>query len=155
MARYPDVRYVQFYTAGSAARKLEIPTPFKTERKPKVRKQSKAVVRIDPLAALGVATAAVMLILMLVGLVRLQAAKQEYAVMEQYVESLQAENKTLQQAYDSGYDIEEVERTALALGMVPAEQVQQIPIQVSVVETEPETVGFWDRVSAFLTGLFA
>ncbi len=155
MARKPDVRYVQFYTAGSAARKIQTQAPKATVRMPKVQKQRKITVRIDPVATLGVITAVVMFVLMGVGVLQLRSAKQEQAVMQQYVHSLQADNAALQNRYDTGYDLADVEKTALALGMVSKDQALQIPIYISEEEPVEQTYGFWDRVSAFLTGLFA
>ena len=155
MACQREIQYVQFYTAGSAARKLVYEPQGKTQPRPRTRKQSRTLIHVDPVAILGVVTAVIMLTLMLVGVCNLQAAKQRNVAMEQYVTTLQEKNETLEQTYKSGYDIEEVERTALALGMVPKENVQQIPIEVTMEATVEETPDFWDRVSAFLTGLFA
>lgn len=155
MARRPDVRYVQLYTVGSAARKIQPQAPLPKLRMPKVQKQRKITVRIDPIATLGVITAVVMFVLMGVGVMQLRNAKQEQIAMEQYVLSLQADNAALQSEYATGYDLAEVEKTALALGMVAKEQVVQVPIHVSAEETVEQTPDFWDRVSVFLTGLFA
>ena len=155
MAQRADIRYVQFYTAGSAARKLEVAAPQKTVKKPRALKQKKIVIRIDPLATLGTLTALVLLVLMVVGMFQVQDARQKSAAMAQYVETLKTENTLLQNTYDNGYDLEQVEKTALALGMVPAEQVEQIPIRVSVPQQTQETPGFWESITAFLAGLFA
>ena len=155
MARQHDIQYIQFYTAGSTAQKFDFAPEKKTQPRPKTRKQSKTLVYIDPVAILGVMTAVVMMALMVIGVFNLQAAKQKNVVMEQYVVSLQEKNDTLEKTYKEGYDLEEVERTALALGMVPKEQVQQVAIDVTMEAPVEEMPGFWDRVSAFLTGLFA
>ena len=155
MAQRAAVQYVQFYTAGSAARKIAIEQPKKTERKPRVAKQKKIVVPIDPLALAGTVTALVLLVLMVVGVFQVQSAREKNAQMVQYVETLKSENAFLQSTYDNGYDLQQVENTALALGMVPAEQVERIPIRMDVPqEVQPET-GFWSSLTAFLAGLFA
>lgn len=155
MARRPAVQYVQFYTAGSAARKIQTQAPKVALRLPKAHKPRKITVRIDPVATLGVITAVVMFVLMGVGVFQLRSAKQEQAVMEQYVLSLQADNAALQNKFDTGYDLAEVEKTALALGMVSKEQAKEVLIHIAVEEQAEQMPGFWDRVSAFLTGLFA
>lgn len=153
MARKTEIQYIRLYTQGSAARKLEPVTPWKTAKLPKVRKQKRLVVHIDPVATVGIVVAAVMLILMAVGFTRLRAAQQQTAVMEQYVETLRNNNEVLQDTYDA-VDLEAVEEMALALGMVPADQVQKISISVPVT-VEAEEPGTWEQIRTFLTGLFA
>ena len=51
-------------------------------------------------------------------------------------------------------DMDRIERTAMALGMVPKDQVTCIRIQVpqEIVEEQP---GAWERFTTFLSGLFA
>ena len=154
MARQPDVRYIRLYTDGSAARKME-PTFLKnTIRLPNAKRKKKLVLRIDPVAVLGVAVAAVMMVLMLVGVVQLSAAQKQEAVMAEYVQTLKTENEVLQNTYNSGYDLGEVEELALALGMVPKEQVQRISIRVAQEEEAP-TPGVWERFCLLLADLFA
>ena len=58
MARQHDIQYIQFYTAGSTAQKFDFAPEKKTQPRPKTRKQSKTLVYIDPVAILGVMTAA-------------------------------------------------------------------------------------------------
>ena len=154
MAQQATIQYVKFYTAGTAARKIEVSSPVKPIRKIKVAKQQKIVLRVDPLAMVGTLTALVLLVLIVVGMFQVQTARERNAEMAQYVQTLKTENRMLQTTYDNGYDLKQVEETALALGMVPAEQVQQIPIRMELPQTEqPEN--FWTNATAFLTGLFA
>ena len=63
---------------------------------------------------------------MLVGMVRLNEVWNQQEQLENHVESLIERNEALWQEYESGYDLEEVEKTALALGMVPAQQVEHV-----------------------------
>ena len=154
MPQRVDVRYVQFYTNGSAARKVTPVVPLDTVKLPKVKKQKRIVIHIDPVAVLGIAVAAVMLVLMAVGMVQLKNAQQELNTMTSYVNTLTQENVSLNAAYSEGYDLEKVKTTALALGMVPVDQVRHITVQMPVAETE-ETPGAWERFCTFLTGLFA
>ena len=120
MARQPDIQYVRFYTAGSAARKLE---PSVDPRKqvelpqPKARRQRCRMIRIDPIALCAVAVAAVMLIAMVVGLVELASVSIRADKMESYAVQLQGENAQLRTEYESGYDLEEVEQKLTALGL--------------------------------------
>ncbi len=154
MARQPDVQYIRFYTDGSAARKTAPAVPLKTIKLPRVRKHKRVVLHIDPIAIGGIVMAAVMLILMLVGVAQLTAARQELQTMQTYVQTLQHEQVTLEATYNQGYDLDAVEKTALALGFVPKEQVKHVTIRIPEVQIEEEP-GAWERFYTFLTGLFA
>lgn len=154
MARQLDVQYVRFYTDGSAAKKVAPVAPLKTIKLPKVKKHKRLVIAIDPVAIMGIVMAAVMLVLMTVGVLQLNSSRKELQQMSEYVEVLQQENVSLEQTFSQGYDIEEIQRTALALGLVPKEQVQHVTIRVPEVQTEEEP-GAWERFYIFLTGLFA
>jgi len=154
MARYADVQYIRLYTDGSAARKLEVPSVIKQQPRRKRKAQKKIILHVDPVAILGLAVAAVMLILMLTGVSELRAAQQKTAQMEQYVVSLEQNNAQLEENYHSGYDIDEVEKMALALGMVPQEDAEQVTMQVAPIQEE-QTGSVWTNIWTFLTGLFA
>ena len=153
MARQFDVQYISAYTDGSAARKLELPKPRQTARKKAARRSKKIVLPIDPVAILGIVAACVMMVALTVGVCKLVDARQEMVAMDAYVQSLRQENIALQEEYDAGYNLENVRQTALALGMVPMEQVEQITIQIHT--PEPEQPSGWEQVRTFLAGLFA
>jgi len=74
--------------------------------------------------------------------------------MRSHVEKLEAENKELNAYYEEHCDLDEIERTAMALGMVPKEQVTHITVHVpqEIAEEQP---GAWERFTVFLAGLFA
>ena len=154
MARKPDVQYIRFYTDGSAARKVAPVAPLKTIKLPKVKKQKKLLLYIDPVAIAGIAMAVIMLTLMAVGVMQLKTARQEMQTMAAYVSTLQEENASLQTTFSEGYDLDQIEKTALALGLVPKEQVRHVTVSVPelIVEEEPDA---WERFYIFLTGLFA
>ena len=154
MAQRIDVRYVNFCTAGSSALKVAPAIPLKTLELPKKRRAKRITLRIDPVAAAGIVMAVVMSVLMTVGVCELVSARNSEVVMASYVDSLQQENAPLRTAYEEGCDLEDVERTALALGMVPAEQVQQVKIQVQTPATDKNS-GAMQNFFTFLTGLFA
>ncbi len=154
MARQPDVEYIRFYTDGSAARKVAPVAPLKTIKLPKIKKHRRITLHIDPVAIGGIVMAAVMLVLMLVGVAKLVNTKQELQTMQGYVQTLQQENNSLEDTYLQGYDLEAVEQTALALGYVPVEQVKHVTIHVPQVQPEAQP-GTWERFYTFLTGLFA
>ena len=154
MARHPNVEYIRFYTDGSAARKVEVAAPIKTMRLPRVKKQKRITLRIDPLALTAIVMTVLMAVLMIVGAVQLNAVQQETTAMLTYVENLQEENAELQDYFNTHCNLDEIERTAMALGMVPKDQVTHITVQVpqEVVEHQP---GAWERFTTFLVGLFA
>lgn len=154
MARQPDIQYIRFYTDGSAARKAAPVSYEKARKKPRARKQKQPVLYVDPLAILGVAAAAVLLIMMVVGLVNFYNAQHQLQVMENYVQQLAQENQQLQEKYDAGYDLEEIRKVAEALGMVPKEELESIIINIPAPEPEPEPT-FWEKIGTFLSGLFA
>lgn len=154
MAQRTDIRYIQYYTDGSAARKIAPVAPLKTIKLPKIKKQKRMTLCIDPVAVASIGMAVVMAVLIVVGVVRLSSARQEAQRMSDYVTALQEENVQLQQTFSEGYDIEQIERTALALGLVPKEQVKHISVSLPQLE-EPEEPTTWERFTTFLTGLFA
>lgn len=154
MAQRPSVQYVQFYTDGSAARKVETVTPLPVAKLPKARKLKRITLHIDPVAIGGIAMAVVMLVLMLVGVGQLISARQNVAQLENRVAVLQAEQRDLNVTYEGSLDIADVEKTALALGMVPKDQVKHVLMQVPEVPQE-KTPGAWEQIYMFLAGLFA
>lgn len=156
MARKAEVRYINFYSVGSSAYKLDaMPAPKKQAKTmPKQRKAGKILLRVDPIAAAGVFLAFIMLIMMVVGLFRLGNTRKQAVQMQNYVMQLQAENRALDAEYKAGYDPEEIRQIALQMGMVPVDQAQHIKITVPVTEPVQEPT-VWDRVYTFLVGLFA
>lgn len=154
MAQRLDVKYVRFYTDGTAARKIAPLQPFKTMKLPFVKPQKIRTFRIDPVATAGIVMAAVMFILLIVGTCNLTKAREEAAQMETYVQKLQEENTDLEVEYRGSYKLEDVQKTADALGLVPKDQVTHITIQMPDEPTS-EKVHLLDRLYTFLTGLFA
>ena len=153
MARQFDIQYVSFSADGNAARKIAPVSPWKIAKLPKVRKNKKIVLQIDPVAILGIITAMVMLVMMVTGVVKVQQAQSDMVAMEAYVQTLREENTQLMNAYEEGYDLEQIEEMALALGMVPNTEVRTVRVDVPVVEEK--TSGPLEQVWIFLTGLFA
>ena len=156
MAQRVDVQYIRFYTQGSAAKQVLPAANQQTGTLPQRKKRRVQRIYVDPVAILGAAVAMCMLVAMVVGITRLQAAQQRTAEMNAYVEQLQAENTALQAQYDAECDLEAIEKTALALGMIPCEEAQRTSIQVELPPAEAEMpMSIWQRIGTFLTGLFA
>ena len=154
MAQHPRVQYVQFYTAGSVAHKVAVEKPMPTAKLPRVKKHKRITLHIDPIATAGILMAAVMLVLMTVGVIQLRQAKQNVAQLESRVDTLWQQQRELNATYEDSYNIVDVEKTALALGMVPREQVKQVTMQVPQMQPE-KTPGAWKQIYMFLAGLFA
>lgn len=155
MAKKTEVRYINYYTSGSAARQVQ-PEP---EKKPKVRlprppKRRQITLHVDLVAVGGIAVALVLLVAMVVGFTQLRAQQRQTEALRWYTEQLQLENQQLQEAYASGYDLEEIRQIAQAMGMVPIEEVPRQPIHVVQPVQTPEPTA-WENFCAFLTGLFA
>ena len=154
MARNGDIRYIQYYADGSAARQFELPLqPKKQSPQPRRRKQKKTVLHVDFVAMAGILVAVVMLILMMVGVSELIAANEEVAKLESYVDQLEHERTQLQNTYRESYDLEDVRTEALKMGLISAQQAQTVTVRaepISVAEA-PAEHSLW----TFLTGLFA
>ena len=156
MAQKHDILYVNFYTDGSAARKMAPAFPAAQSRKSAgAKRKKKTVLFVDPVAVGSLIVAAVLLVMMVVGLTQLQTAQAEAVTMESYLQRLTAENERLTQEFDSQVDLEVVEKTALAMGMVPMDQVKSVNIQVQEIRIEEPRQTFWDQMYAILTNLFA
>lgn len=154
MAKHPSIQYVQFYTAGSAACKVATVEQMPTAKLPRVKKVKRITLHIDPIATAGIVLAAVMLVMMIVGVFQLRQAQENVAVLEGQVDTLWQEQRQLNATYEESYDIADVEKTALALGMVPKDQVTQITMKVPPMEQE-KSPNAWEQIYSFLAGLFA
>lgn len=155
MARTADIQYIRYSVDGNAAREMKTePTPFQQAVFSKVYKQKRKCIYVDPVATFGIVVAISMFLMMALGLMQLRNEQEKLVQMQAYVSQLQEKNEVLEQTYLESYDAAEVERTALALGMIPKEQAKTVSLSVTVPQVQ-ETVTLWDRVGTFLTGLFA
>ncbi len=158
MAMQPDIQYVSFYMDGSAAKKLEKRTARAVAApKPKAKKSHRKVVKVDPVAVLGILVAIVMLTVMLTSYADYRSNLNQQVQMNQYIQALQQENTSLQTQYADGYDLDRIREQALAVGMVPAESAERISIDVQVpqVQEPVQEMSFWEAATTFLAGLFA
>jgi len=156
MAQRVDVQYVNFYTHGSVARRVAPAIPFNVGVKPRPKKRKMQRIYVDPVAMLGIVVAVCMLVMMALGLSQLRAEQQKTADMVEYVEILRMENERLQIKYTAECNLEVVEKTALALGMIPQAEAEHISVQVELPQAQDsEPVSIWQRIGTFLTGLFA
>ena len=153
MASRPAVKYIQYYTDGSAARQPEIRPQRKPAPRPKPRKRPQYVLYVQPLALAGILVSAVMLIMMTVGCVQLWQAQQEKQAMANYVDQLAWNNKHQAEEYEASLDLEDIRQQALALGMVPEGDAGHMEISLPPVPEEAPT-GFWRSIGVFLEKIF-
>lgn len=157
MASRVDVQYIRFYTDGNAAKKIAPVLPEKKpQRMPRAHKVKRKIVRIDPVAVLSIGVCIALFISLGVGVGKFRSAKAENARMAQYVQQLTQENEALSQTYAAGYDLQEIEKTAQVLGMVPASQAKQQSATVAAATEDNRTPPtFWESFLAFFANIFA
>lgn len=160
MALQTDIQYVPFhYVDGSAARKLDRQSVRKTTAAaapaPKRRRAKRKVIAVDPVAICGLLVVVVMLCAMIAGYAEYRNTVEKTRQLSERVSALQTENALLEQTYRDGYDLESIQQFAEVLGMVPAQDVQQVSIQVDIPQEETVELSFWESVTTFLAGLFA
>lgn len=154
MAQQLEVRYVNYYCAGSSALKVAPAIPQKKLAIPRKKKVRNRVIHIDPVAYAGIAMAVLMTVFMFVGFAQLNAAQKEEIAMASYVETLRQENKELTATFEAGYDLAQVEEVALALGMVPANDLKKVIIEDVEPVQEPEQ-SEWNNFWTSIVDLFA
>ena len=158
MALQPDIQYVPFcYVDGSAARKIQHEPVKKAvvAPAPKRRRAKRKVVAVDPVAIGGIVIAVVMLVMMLSGFVKYTVIQEQNRLMQDHLTALQLENTKLQQDYESNIDLDYIQDMADAMGMVPAQDAQQVQISVQLPQEEVTEMTLWQSIATFLAGLFA
>ena len=121
---------------------------------PLARLQKIEKIYVDPVALGGIVVAIIMLAVMVTGALQLRDDWEEYETMSNYVSQLKRENAELTQTYRSGYDLEDIRTKALALGLVPKEELETRSVIVTVPQPEPVPNKI-DQIKWFLEGLFA
>ena len=155
MAMQPEVRYINAYVSGNVAVQPEkMPQKQSSARLPKARKQQKWVIPVDMVALGGICAAAVLCVMLIVGLVQMNQAKHDAKVYREYATSLKLDNTKMRDTYASEYDLNEVRDIALNMGMVPVEQVEHVTMQVVTPEVVQEPTA-WESFWAFFLGMFA
>ena len=155
MARDPDILYINPYISGSAAPKLAprvVPGRPVAVPQPKARPKAGArkVRYVDPIALCATVVAAVMLVVMAVGMIRLGAVNAEANRLETHVAQLREENTQLHSEYKAGYDLAQIRDQALDLGLVPESQVEHVTIKVvppQAVQEPSAWESFWTSVA--------
>ena len=157
MNRKPKIQYVgQFYVHGSEARQLQFQEQKRQAKTklPLARIQKIEKVYVDPVALIGIAVAVVMLVTMVFGAVQIKRDWDQYERVSAYVSELKRENARLNHAYRLSYDLEDIKSKALAMGMVPKEDLETVTVTVTVPEPEVELTRS-EEIRLFLEGMFA
>lgn len=155
MAKQDFSQYRMYYTDGSAARQIEFKPRKTLPEQPKRPRQKKILIRVDFLAVAGIVVATVLLVLMMVGVNTLVETSRQVEQLENYVSQLEADNAKLESSYHAGYDPVDVRQRALAMGLLPAEQAQTVPIHLEEPAVVEETQNLFSKAWSFFTGLFA
>ncbi len=158
MALQPDIQYVPFcYVDGSAARKVQHQSVKKAAVTPvpKRRRAKRKVIAVDPVAIGGIVVAVVMLVMMLAGFAKYAVIQEQNRMMQDHLAALQLESAKLQQDYESNIDLDYIQDVADAMGMVPAQNAQQVQISVQLPQEEVTEMTLWQSIATFLAGLFA
>lgn len=157
MNQKPKIQYIgQFYVHGSEARALELQEEKKQAKTklPLAKLEAVEKIYVDPVALVGIAVAVFMLVVMILGAVQLQNDWTRYEQMAAYVTELRTENARLTHTYRSGYDLEDIEMKALAMGLVPKSELKTITMTVTHPEVQPvltwdqKVVRFWNELWA-------
>ena len=146
MNHKPKIQYVgQFYVHGSEARAMELQERKKKAKTslPQPRQEKVQAIYVDPVAVAGILVAVMMLAVMVMGAIQLHEDWLIYEKEARNVERLTAINVELAKNYRSGYDLEEIEEKALAMGLVPKSELKSVAIAVTV--PAPEPVMTWDQ----------
>ena len=157
MAQKPKIQYVgQFYVHGSEARALQLEEERKKAkaRRPLARLQQVELIYVDPVAVVSIAVSLIMLATMLTGVLALKSDWAEYEQMATYVSFLNKQNAKLEKEYREGYNLEDIEAKALALGLVPRDQLENRTVTVTMPVEEPE-ISRVDMIRQYFEDMFA
>lgn len=156
MAQKPRIDYInKYYSYGSEAVKVEPKERVLPKfQLPKIKLEKVHKIYIDPAALAGLAAAAVILVLMVLGSLHMRQTKAEYDRMKDYLSDLNRENALLSHVYHTSYDPDEIRAQAARIGMVDGEEAERYTIFFSVPEI-PEKPSAWDEFLWLLSGLLS
>lgn len=155
MARKQYDRYVRYYTAGSAAAKLE-PEARRASLPKYVNPEKRKPIPFDPVAFVGSAVAVLLAVLMIVGLFQVAGTTAQVRQAETRLAGLQREEQILNERYVSGYDLNEIRTAAQSMGMIPAEEAPRVQVEIPVRQApENRTVSWFDDLLLSLRQFFA
>ena len=150
-----ESRYIQFYTAGSTAQELVPVLRPQDQTEDRPRRKRQPILYIDPVAILGMVTAVVLTVCLLVAFGQYKQAKEQYEYVYSYNCTLKQEYKDLQKTYAKSYNKEEVRMEAVLMGYVPSSQLKHVTIKAEKPAPIPEEPGALEQAWIYLTELFA
>lgn len=157
MIQKPKIQYIgQFYVHGSEARALELEEQRRQAKTklPLAKLETIEKIYVDPVALVAIGVAVLLLAVMIFGAVQIQEDWAVYQEMNDYVAYLRSENVRLDQAYRAGFDLEDIEMKALAMGLVPVSELKTLTVSVDLPEAPPvmtwdqKVVRFWNELWA-------
>lgn len=149
------VDYVNYYYAyGSEAPKLEPVVKTLRERLPQIRLDNIQRIYIDPVAVAGLAVAACMLVLMIMGAFHMRDTRAEYDAMSSYLSELKRENARLSHSYYTNLDLDGIRNQAQRADMKEAEEAERFTVYFSVPEHK-EKPSAWDNFVWLISGLLS
>ena len=156
MAQKPKIQYIgQFYVHGSEARALALEEERKQAKARRLAHlQQVELIYVDPVAVVSIVVSLVMLATMLTGALALKEDWAEYEQMATYVSYLNKENAKLEKEYRAGFDLADIESKALALGLVPREQLKNRTVTVTMPVEAPQPSRV-DQIRQYFEDMFA
>ena len=153
MARKYTERYVRYYTFGAAATKVEQQhrAALPKYKAPRKRKP----IAFDPFAFAGSAVAILLAVLMVVGFIQVAAAQAQVHELQTQIAILEQERLVLQERYESGYDLDEIQIAAQSMGMVEMEDAIHVQVNVPAQNAETRQMSWWDSWLLSLRQFFA
>ncbi len=137
-------------------------TRTQTQTATRIHTRAKTAVRtrqsIAPMSLIGMLTAAFLVVLAILAQAQMVGISSKSVALQQELAALEEQQSKLRIAYESAFNMAEIEDYALhSLGMQKPQADQIFYIDTSspdkaVVVTNSEKVGFVDRVSDFLSG---
>jgi hypothetical protein len=156
MAQKPKIQYIgQFYVHGSEARALALEEERRQAKARRLaRLQQVELIYVDPVAVVSIVVSFIMLATMLTGALALKEDWAAYEEMATYVSYLNKENAKLEKEYREGYDLADIESKALALGLVPREQLENHTVTVTLPVEAPQ-ISRVDQIRQYFEDMFA
>ena len=156
MVKKPEIQYIdKFYVHGSEARVLELKPKRRIKTVlPLFAPDNTIKIAVDPVAIGGIVVALALLVALVIGSVQYVQTYRQYRAMMDYVVTEQNLNVELRETYESQIDLVAIREQALALGMIPREEVPVITIKTELPQREPEMT-YWEDFVWLCKGLFA
>ena len=162
----PDPRYNYNGSAAYDYRSNAVPKPRPAvlpEEKPLPRQKPvhRAKLTIAPLAVLGLAAAAVLLLLVVYSYVQLYEATDRAGELSKQLSSTQADTAKLRSTYESRIDLTEIEARARELGMTQPSARQTVYLNIAgadhaevlQVDARSYLAKAWDAITGSFTGV--